>query len=131
MPKPLLLLVDDAPEMAALVRALAARAGCEVVACGDAGAAWAALQARRPDLVLLDVNPPGARAPGPRWRVGRPADPRRTGPGRRPDAGAVSRGRRPAGGPFRGTAVAPPGGRRGPGRDGRGRPGAVRSPSQK
>jgi len=63
MPKPLLLLVDDAPEMAALVRVLAARAGCEVAACGDAGGAWAALQARRPDLVLLDVNLPGVSGP--------------------------------------------------------------------
>jgi CheY-like chemotaxis protein len=52
--------VDDAPEMAVIVRALARRAGCDVAACPDAESAWAALQGTRPDLVLLDVNLPGA-----------------------------------------------------------------------
>src|SRR5947209_1741892 len=63
MPRPLLLLVDDAPEMTVLVQALGGRAGCEVAVASDADAAWAALHARRPDLVLLDVNLPGVSGP--------------------------------------------------------------------
>jgi CheY-like chemotaxis protein len=63
MPTPLLLLVDDAPEMGHLVRLLGRRAGCEVEVRLDAETAWAALAARRPDLVLLDVNLPGVRGP--------------------------------------------------------------------
>jgi CheY-like chemotaxis protein len=63
MPTPLLLLVDDAPEMGHLVRLLGRRAGCEVVVRLDAETSWAALAQRRPDLVLLDVNLPGVRGP--------------------------------------------------------------------
>lgn len=58
-----LLLVDDAPEIARVVQHLARRAGQEVVWRGDVPAAWDYLQAEgapRPDLILLDVNLPGA-----------------------------------------------------------------------
>ncbi len=60
MTLPLLLLVDDAPEMGLIVRSLARRSGWDVSVCIDAEAAWLALGERRPDLVLLDVNLPGA-----------------------------------------------------------------------
>ena len=61
MSSPLLLLVDDAAEIAVLVERLARRAGHEFVRWGDAESAWAYLQEnqRRPDLVLLDVHLPG------------------------------------------------------------------------
>jgi CheY-like chemotaxis protein len=59
MTRPLLLLVDDAPEMGLIVRALARRGGCDVACRGDVAAAWAYLQENRPDLVLLDVQLPG------------------------------------------------------------------------
>jgi two-component system, OmpR family, alkaline phosphatase synthesis response regulator PhoP len=57
--KPLLLLVDDALEMALIVVKLGRRAGWEAAVAVDAGSAWEALAQRRPDLVLLDVNLPG------------------------------------------------------------------------
>jgi CheY-like chemotaxis protein len=60
MTRPLLLLVDDAPDMGVVVTALGRRAGCEVACRPDLAAAWQFLQERRPDLVLLDVNLPGA-----------------------------------------------------------------------
>jgi CheY-like chemotaxis protein len=62
---PLLLLVDDSKEMGLIVASLGKRAGCEVVACFDAETAWECLSRRSPDLVLLDVNLPGAS--GPDW----------------------------------------------------------------
>jgi CheY-like chemotaxis protein len=65
MPKPLLLLVDDSKEMGLIVSCLGKRAGCEVVVCFDAESAWESLSRWRPDLVLLDVNLPGAS--GPDW----------------------------------------------------------------
>ncbi len=58
-----LLLVEDAPEIARVVQHLARRAGQEVVCRGDVPAAWEYLHAEgvpRPDLLLLDVNLPGA-----------------------------------------------------------------------
>ena len=60
MPRPLLLLVDDSTEMGLIVTSLGRRSGCDVTVCPDAATAWEALSQRRPDLVLLDVNLPGA-----------------------------------------------------------------------
>jgi CheY-like chemotaxis protein len=63
MAPPLLLVVDDAPEIGFIVRRLGRDAGYEAAACGDVPAAWEYLQntppSRRPDLVLLDLNLPG------------------------------------------------------------------------
>lgn len=60
MPSPVLLLVDDIPEMGVIVTALGRRGGCAVVCRPDVPSAWAWLQEGRPDLVLLDKNLPGA-----------------------------------------------------------------------
>jgi CheY-like chemotaxis protein len=60
MSKPLLLLIDDSAEMGLIVASLGRRADWETVVRVDAEAAWQALAERRPDLVLLDVNLPGA-----------------------------------------------------------------------
>jgi DNA-binding response OmpR family regulator len=60
MTRPRLLLVDDSTEVALIVRHICGRAGMEIVAHADAEQAWAYLQTARPDLVLLDVNLPGA-----------------------------------------------------------------------
>ncbi|HJT75803.1 MAG TPA: response regulator, partial [Gemmataceae bacterium] len=56
--RPLLLLVDDAPEMGLLVRRLGRQAGYDLLACEDAGAAWRHLEntTAAPDLVLLDLH---------------------------------------------------------------------------
>ncbi len=59
MSRPSLLLVDDAPDLAAVVTALGRRCGCDVAWRGDAASAWEYLQTARPDLVLLDVGLPG------------------------------------------------------------------------
>jgi CheY-like chemotaxis protein len=57
---PLLLLVDDAPEVALIVQRLARRAGQDVHWNADVASAWSYLQGgARPDLVLLDHNLPG------------------------------------------------------------------------
>lgn len=66
MSPPLLLLVDDAPEIGLIVERLARRGGQEVISCADAALAWDYLaQTRpgvatmpRPDLMLLDINLP-------------------------------------------------------------------------
>jgi DNA-binding response OmpR family regulator len=59
--QPLILLVDDALDMGMILRRYARQAGYAVVYEPDAEAAWAFLQqARRPDLVILDLNLPGA-----------------------------------------------------------------------
>ena len=60
MSRPLLLLIDDAPEMGLIVSGLSRRAGWDAAVSIDAEEAWRALAERRPDLVLLDVNLPGA-----------------------------------------------------------------------
>jgi CheY-like chemotaxis protein len=57
--KPSLLLVDDAPDLGAVVTALGRRCGCDVACRPDAASAWEYLRAARPDLVLLDVGLPG------------------------------------------------------------------------
>jgi CheY-like chemotaxis protein len=59
---PLLLLVDDAPEMAHIVRLLARRSGQELVCKTDAASVLTWLNgpgARKPDLLLLDLHLPG------------------------------------------------------------------------
>ena len=60
-----LLLVDDDPSLAAIVRVLARRAGHTVAWAADATAATAELRREHPDLVLLDINLPGVC--GPQW----------------------------------------------------------------
>jgi CheY-like chemotaxis protein len=59
MPPPLLLLVDDAPEINFLVGRLARQAGHALIACRDARGALDWLATMRPDLAILDVNLPG------------------------------------------------------------------------
>jgi len=63
MTEPLLLLVDDAREMALIVARLSRRAGCTLEHCPDAYSAWDFLQAKPPDLLLLDVNLVGMSGP--------------------------------------------------------------------
>ena len=103
MSKPLLLLVDDSKEMGFIVVCLGKRAGWEVVVCVDAEAAWDALAQRQPDLVLLDVNLPGAS--GAAVAAPRPSRAEVRGAARRPlyPLGSGRRcGRRPGGwGRFR------------------------------
>lgn len=60
MNPPQLLLVDDSAEVAFIVRHLGRRAGWDIVARADAELAWQYVQESRPDLVLLDINLPGA-----------------------------------------------------------------------
>jgi two-component system, OmpR family, phosphate regulon response regulator PhoB len=57
----MLLLVDDAPDMGVLVGMLGRRAGVEVVHRTTVADGWAALQERRPELLLLDMRLPGPR----------------------------------------------------------------------
>jgi CheY-like chemotaxis protein len=59
MAPPLLLLVDDAPEIGYLVRRLTRQAGQELVVCCDVPEALVALETARPDLIVLDLNLPG------------------------------------------------------------------------
>lgn len=54
-----LLLIEDDPAMAALLRALAERQGMFVESRGDASDIVATLEAVRPALLLLDINLPG------------------------------------------------------------------------
>src|SRR5262249_1726549 len=56
---PLLLLVDDMPEIALIAQRLSQRAGYEMVSAGNASTGWEHLQKIRPDLLLLDLNLPG------------------------------------------------------------------------
>lgn len=59
--QPLILLVDDAPDVGVILRRYARNASHTVVIEPDAESAWHFLQqARRPDLVVLDLNLPGA-----------------------------------------------------------------------
>src|SRR3712207_4455187 len=53
------LVVEDAPEMRELVRALLERAGLEVAEAADGRTALRVMFDRRPDAVLLDVGLPG------------------------------------------------------------------------
>jgi CheY-like chemotaxis protein len=59
MCRPLVLLVDDSPEMGILVTSLGIRAGYETACRADVPSAWDYLKEERPDLILLDVHLPG------------------------------------------------------------------------
>ena len=59
MSSPYLLLVDDDPEISAIVGVLARKAGQSLLRCRDVASAWEALRQAEPDLILLDVNLPG------------------------------------------------------------------------
>jgi DNA-binding response OmpR family regulator len=56
---PLLLLVDDSPEICLIVERLARRAGQEVLSCGNVASAWEHLRQTAPDLLIVDLNLPG------------------------------------------------------------------------
>jgi two-component system phosphate regulon response regulator PhoB len=53
------LIADDEPSMRLLVAATIASDRIEVLEAGDGDKAWALIEQRRPDLVLLDVQMPG------------------------------------------------------------------------
>jgi len=57
--RPSILVVDDDPEIRRLVTEFLAREGLEVAEAADAVAMDAALERRRPDLVVLDLMLPG------------------------------------------------------------------------
>jgi CheY-like chemotaxis protein len=59
MTAPLLLLVDDMPEIGLIVQRLSRPLGHRVLHCRRAEEAWEELRRVRPDLILLDVNLPG------------------------------------------------------------------------
>jgi len=59
MSGPLVLVVDDAPEIVFIVQRYGREAGQQVVGCGNAEAASEYLRQTRPDLLLLDLNLPG------------------------------------------------------------------------
>src|SRR4051812_20516515 len=56
MSAPLLLLVDDSPDMGLIVRSLGKRGGAEVAHRTGVADAWALLHERVPDLLLLDMR---------------------------------------------------------------------------
>src|SRR5205823_1860627 len=56
MTKPSLLLVDDSPDMAVIVRLLGKRSGVQVFDCPSVAEGWTALQKHRPNLLLLDMR---------------------------------------------------------------------------
>jgi DNA-binding response OmpR family regulator len=53
------LVVDDDPTVSDVVRRYLEQAGCRVRLAGDGGAGLAAVDAERPDLVVLDIMMPG------------------------------------------------------------------------
>lgn len=57
-PRPLLLLVDDDPQIRQLLREVGAREGFEVLEAADGAAALEMLRRRHMDLVLLDLHMP-------------------------------------------------------------------------
>jgi CheY-like chemotaxis protein len=59
MAPPVVLLVEDSPELALIVSALGRRGGYTVIGCTDVAGAWQSLQESVPDLVLLDLRLPG------------------------------------------------------------------------
>src|SRR5262245_9003346 len=60
MPQRQILVVDDSAEVAFILGHIGRRAGWDIVSRRDAEQAGAWLRSQRPDLVLLDVNLPGA-----------------------------------------------------------------------
>lgn len=56
---PHVLLVEDNHAVRVMQRFLLARAGLRVTECGDFAAAWAALRAEPPAVLVLDLNLPG------------------------------------------------------------------------
>jgi len=56
---PLILVVDDDPDMLELVRRHLAGAGYEVARADGAAAARRAIAERTPDLIIADINMPG------------------------------------------------------------------------
>ncbi len=56
--RPFILCVDDERDVTDLVRFLLTRAGCDVGSAASGRAALAAVHARRPDLLLLDLMLP-------------------------------------------------------------------------
>ena len=56
--RPFVLCVDDESDVTGLLRFLLTRAGCETGTAASGRAALAAVRARRPDLVLLDLMLP-------------------------------------------------------------------------
>ncbi len=58
--KPLILVMDDDPDMRALLERLLSGAGYEVATAESAESARASVAKRRPALVLADINLPGA-----------------------------------------------------------------------
>ena len=56
---PLILVVDDTPETRTLMRRLLTRAGMLVIEADSGEAAIRAIQASRPNLVVLDLRLPG------------------------------------------------------------------------
>lgn len=56
---PVVLLVDDVPEFRLVATLLGRRHGYECLTCEDVPSAWAVMQERHPDLLLLDQNLPG------------------------------------------------------------------------
>jgi DNA-binding response OmpR family regulator len=59
--EPLLLVVDDSPDMGNLVCRLSRRAGVTAVHRSAVEDGWAALQEQRPDLLMLDMRLPALR----------------------------------------------------------------------
>jgi CheY-like chemotaxis protein len=57
--RPLVLLVDDSPELGTIVAWLGERAGYTTICRPDVSSAWDYLREERPDLILLDVHLPG------------------------------------------------------------------------
>jgi DNA-binding response OmpR family regulator len=58
---PRLLLVEDAPDVALIVKRLARRMGLEVMWRADVASAWDCIRQVPPDLILLDLNLLGER----------------------------------------------------------------------
>lgn len=60
MKTPHLLLVDDDPDLAAALVVLTRRGGMELTRCTDVQSTWDRLHQQSFDLILLDINLPGA-----------------------------------------------------------------------
>src|SRR5438876_15796 len=57
--KPIILCVDDEPQVLQLLKGMLAGVGCEVVTADSGPSALRAIQEALPDLILLDVVMPG------------------------------------------------------------------------